>query len=312
MPPFLAHTYSIVAYDPHHDQFGVAVQSHYFSVGAIVPWAEPGVGAVATQSFAEISYGPLGLALMRTGKMAEYSLNGLLASDPQADVRQVAMVDANGAVATHTGVHCIAEAGHKQGVHYSVQANLMLKDTVWDAMADAYEAASGDLAERMLAALQAAEAEGGDIRGAQSAALVVVSSKLTPTPWDGRVFDLRVDDHPEPLVELSRLLAISRAYAHAQTASLLLENKPLDGSKIAAVEREIQLAARTPEMEHNPELLFWHAVDLVNAEKMDDALPLFKQVFDKDPCWLKLVPRLVPAEQLPNDLDIIEQILKAV
>jgi len=309
MSPFLANTYSIVAYDPHLNQLGVAVQSHYFGVGSLVPWAEPGVGAVATQSFVEVSYGPLGLALMRTGKMAEYSLYGLLASDPQSEVRQVAMVDANGKVATHTGERCIAEAGHKQGVNYSVQANLMLKDSVWDTMADAYEFASGDLADRMLAALDAAEAEGGDIRGAQSAALLVVSSELTPTPWDGRVFDVRVDDHPKPLAELRRLLAISRAYAHAQTASLLLENKPLDGSKIAAVEREFQLAAQSPEMGHNPELLFWHAVDLVTAEKVESALPLFKQVFDQDPCWLDLVPRLVPAELLPDDPDIIEKIL---
>jgi len=310
MPPFLANTYSIVAYDPQLNQFGVAIQSHYFRVGAIVPWAEQGVGAVATQAFVEISYGPLGLALMRTGKMAEYSLHGLLASDPQADVRQVAMLDANGNVATHTGKRCIAEAGHKQGKNYSVQANLMLKDTVWDVMADAYEYASGDLADRMLASLEAAEAEGGDIRGAQSAALLVVSSELTPTPWDGRVFDLRVDDHPEPLVELRRLLAISRAYTHAQTASLLLENKPLDESKIAAVDREFQLAAQSPEMQHNPELLFWHAVDLISAEREEAALPLFKQVFDQDPSWRDLVPRLVPAELIPNDPALIERILQ--
>ena len=161
MPSFLAHTYSIVAYDPEENQFGVAVQSHYFCAGPVVPWAEPGVGAIATQAAADVSYGPLGLALLRAGKSAEQSLNGLLASDPQADVRQVAMVDAKGNVATHTGRRCIPEAGHKQGTHYSVQANLMLNNTVWDAMAHAYESASGDLAARMLGALMGAQAEGG-------------------------------------------------------------------------------------------------------------------------------------------------------
>ena len=310
MPPTFAHTYSIVAFDPQNDQFGVAVQSHWFCVGALVPWAEPGVGAVATQSFVDISYGPLGLRLMRAGKTAEQALQGLLASDPQASVRQVAMLDAQGNVAAHTGPRCIAEAGHRLGEHYSVQANLMLKDTVWDAMAEAYEGAAGDLAERMLAALEAAQAEGGDIRGAQSAALLVVSAQLEPVPWSGRVFDLRVDDHPQPLVELRRLLAVARAYKHAATASQLLEDRPLNEAKIAAAQQEIQLAAQSPGMENNPELLFWQAVDLVAAGQVEAALPLFKQVFEVDPIWRDLIPRLVPAGQLPDDPDLVERILQ--
>jgi uncharacterized Ntn-hydrolase superfamily protein len=173
----LAHTYSIVARDPETGQLGVAVQSHWFSVGAIVPWAEAGVGAVATQSFVEPSYGPLGLALMRAGKSAPEALKSLLASDAQADVRQVAMIDAQGRVASHTGVYCIAAAGHRIGANYSAQANLMLKETVWDAMAKAFESAKGDLADRLLSALEAAQGEGGDIRGKQSAAIVVVTGK---------------------------------------------------------------------------------------------------------------------------------------
>ena len=310
MPPTFAHTYSIVAFDPQNDQFGVAVQSHWFCVGALVPWAEPGVGAVATQSFVDISYGPLGLRLMRAGKTAEQALQGLLASDPQASVRQVAMLDAQGNVAVHTGPRCIAEAGHRLGEHYSVQANLMLNDTVWNAMAEAYERTAGELAERMLAALDAAQVEGGDIRGAQSAALLVVSAQLEPVPWSGRVFDLRVDDHPQPLVELRRLLAVARAYKHAATASQLLEDKPLNEAKIAAAQREIQLAAQSPGMENNPELLFWQAVDLVAAGQVEAALPLFKQVFEVDPIWRDLIPRLVPAGQLPDDPDLVECILQ--
>ena len=311
MPTTLAHTYSIVAYDPQHKQFGVAVQSHWFCVGALVPWAQPGIGAVATQSFVEVSYGPLGLRLMRAGKTAQQALQGLLASDPDAAVRQVAMVDAQGNVAAHTGERCIAEAGHRLGANYSVQANLMLKDTVWDAMAVAYESSAGDLAARMLTALEAAQAEGGDMRGQQSAALLVVSAELDPAPWSGRVFDLRVEDHTQPLEEMHRLLAVSRAYQHAQTASQLLEDKSLDEAKIAEAEREFQLGAHSPEMGGNPELLFWHAVDLVTAERVDDALPLFKQVFDLDPIWRQLVPPLVPAELLPDDPALIERIVQA-
>jgi uncharacterized Ntn-hydrolase superfamily protein len=195
----LAHTYSIVAFDPAAGQLGVAVQSHYFGVGVTVPWLEAGVGAVATQSFVEPAYGPLGLALMKAGKTAPQALAGLLAADPRQDQRQVAMVDMHGNVAVHTGARCIAAAGHRTGEGYSVQANLMLRATVWDAMADAYEQTRGDLAGRMLAALDAAEAEGGDIRGRQSAALVVINAAPTGQPWKDRVFDLRVDDHAEPL-----------------------------------------------------------------------------------------------------------------
>lgn len=310
MPLAFAHTYSIVAYDPENEQFGVAAQSHAPGVGRVVGWAEPGVGAVATQSVAEISYGPLGLALLRAGKTAEQALKGLLASDPQADVRQVAMVDAKGNVATHTGQRCIAEAGHRRGTHYSVQANLMLKNTVWDAMAHAYESASGILAERMLLALEAAEAESGDMRGKQSASLLVVSSRLTPAPWSGRVFDLRVDDNPEPLKELRRLLAIFRAYAHAEAASEILNDKDRDDTKFELAALEFQKAMRTPEMVGNPEVIFWHAVALVSARQMEAALPLFKQVFNTDPLWRDLVPRLVRSEFIPDDATLIEQILR--
>ena len=208
------HTYSIVARDPATGELGVAVQSHWFSVGSVVTWAEPGVGAVATQSFVEVSYGPLGLELMQAGKTAEQALAALLAADPHPQVRQVAMVDRHGNVAAHTGDSCIAAAGHQTGEQYSVQANLMERDTVWGAMARAYESAEGDLAERLMASLEAAEAEGGDIRGRQSAAILVVPAAGEGRPWRETVVDLRVEDHPRPLAELRRLLRVHRAYQH--------------------------------------------------------------------------------------------------
>jgi uncharacterized Ntn-hydrolase superfamily protein len=303
------HTYSIVARDAQTNQLGVAVQSHYFSVGPIVPWAEAGVGAVATQSFVEVSYGPLGLSLMRAGKSPRQALDGLLASDPQADVRQVAMVDAQGNVAAHTGAKCIQAAGHRAGDGYSVQANLMLRATVWGAMAEAYEAAQGDLAERLMIALEAAEAEGGDIRGKQSAALLVVKGEPSGRPWSDRLFDLRVDDHPEPLPELRRLLSIARAYRHANEAeaALMTGSSASDDERAAReFERAVQLM---PGIEANPEPLFWHAVALVTAKKVEAALPIFSRVFAANPAWRELVPRLVPAGLLPDDDEVIRRVV---
>src|SRR5262245_25126822 len=208
------HTFSIVARDPATGEMGVAVQSHWFSVGSEVTWADPGVGAVATQSFVDPAYGPLGLAMMRAGRTAPEALAALLAGDSGRDVRQVGMVDAKGNVATHTGKLDIPAAGGQSGKQYVVQANLMEKASVWPAMARAYETATGDLADRLLAALDAARAEGGDIRGRQSAALLVVKATSTGRPWNDRIFDLRVEDHAEPLKELRRLVALQRAYHH--------------------------------------------------------------------------------------------------
>ena len=192
------HTYSIVARDPVTGDLGVAVQSHWFSVGSVVTWAQAGVGAIATQSFVEVSYGPLGLELMKAGKTAPEALKALLAVDESADVRQVAMVDRHGNVAVHTGKKCIAAAGHHEGSQFTTQANLMEKDTVWGAMATAYETAEGDLAERLMSALEAAQEEGGDIRGKQSAAILIVFSRSTnrrawskSPPWRSSAFRAR-------------------------------------------------------------------------------------------------------------------------
>ena len=224
------HTFSIVARDPATGELGVAVQSHWFSVGPIVAWAEAGVGAVATQSFVDPSYGKLGLELMRAGKSAPDSLKALLAGDEGREVRQVAMIDTQGRVEAWTGKNDIHAAGHIVGKNYSVQANLMLNDKVWPAMSAAFESTRGDLAERMLAALDAAQAAGGDIRGKQSAALIVVTGKPTGQAWKDRVFDLRVDDSPDPLMELRRLVKLQRAYNHMNAGDLAVEHKDNEGA----------------------------------------------------------------------------------
>lgn len=298
------HTFSIVARDPATGEFGVAVQSHWFSVGPIVPWAESGVGAIATQSFVDPSYGKLGLELMRAGKSAPEALKALLAADASSDVRQVAMIDAEGRVAAHTGAKNIQAAGHHIGTNYSVQANLMLNDTVWPAMARAFEAAKGDLADRMLAALDAAQAAGGDIRGRQSAALIVVSGKPTGKSWVDRTFDLRVDDNPEPLKELRRLVVLQRAYNHMSAGDLAVERKDNE----SALREYSAASALAPD---NLEMVYWHAVALVNMERVDESLPLFQRAFKADKNWRTLTPRLSTAGLLPANQKIIDRIVTA-
>jgi uncharacterized Ntn-hydrolase superfamily protein len=284
----LAHTYSIVARDPETGQIGVAVQSHWFQVGPLVPWARAGVGAVATQSFVKIDYGPQGLELLEQGLSAQEALDRMLAEDPQKDVRQVAIVDAEGRVASWTGPNCIAEAGHQQGKGYSVQANLMLSDSVWPSMAKAFETAEGDLADRLMAALHAAEAEGGDIRGRQSAAILVVAPQRDEKIWDSRLIDLRVDDHPAPLEELDRLLGLHRAYAEMN----LGDEAMAAGEVEAAVEHYSKAARMYPD---NPELPFWQAVTLFSSDRKGQAMPLFRDVFEAEERWIEVVRRLPAA-----------------
>jgi uncharacterized Ntn-hydrolase superfamily protein len=301
------HTFSIVARDPATGELGVAVQSHWFSVGSVVPWAEAGVGAVATQSIIDPGYGPLGLDLMRAGKTAPEALKALLAADANADVRQVAMVDARGRSAAHTGDHCIQMAGQIVGKGYTTEANLMEKETVWGAMSRAYEQATGDLADRLLAALEAAQAEGGDIRGRQSAAILIVAGVSTGRPWIDRLVDLRVEDSDDPIGELKRLVRLNRAYHHMDAGDNLFA-----ANDIAGAVREYGAAERL--VPDNIEMIFWHAVTLVNAGRLDEALPLFGKVFAdrvQGAKWAELVPRLPRSKMLPDDPKIIAKILAA-
>lgn len=296
-------TYSIVARDPSTGEMGVAVQSHWFSVGPIVPWAEAGVGAVATQSLVDPAYGPLGLELMRLGRSAPDALTSILAGDQGREVRQVAMVDASGKIAAHTGAKCIQPAGHVVDAdrQFSVQANLMANDRVWQAMAKAYRSTKGDLADRMIAALEAAENEGGDIRGRQSAAILIVAAHPSGKPWVDRRFDLRVEDHPDPVKELRRLVQLQRAYLHMNAGDAAVEK-----GDYAAAAKEFETARRLAP--HIVEIPFWQAVTMVNAGKLDEALPIFKEVFVKEPVWVELIPRLVHSELLPNEPERIQRI----
>jgi uncharacterized Ntn-hydrolase superfamily protein len=300
----LTHTYSIVARDPETGEMGVAVESHYFAVGSVVTWAEAGVGVVATQSLADPAYGKLGLDLMRAGRSAPETLAGLVASDPANALRQVAMVDAEGRAAAHTGANAIAEAGHILGDGFSVQANMMLRATVWTAMAEAYKSARGELIDRLLAALDAAEAEGGDIRGRQSAAILIVSGKNTGRPWIDTIYDVRVDDSPEPLVEIRRLVSVARAYMHMRRAQSAVERRDID-----TLNREFETAARL--IGDNPEMRFWHAIGLLTAGKIDEGVSILREVRARDRNWITLALRL-PAVLLPPNPAVIEQISKLV
>lgn len=299
------HTYSIVAVDSATGEIGVAVQSHWFSVGAIVTWAEAGVGAVATQAYGEPSYGPRGLFLMRSGVAAPAALAALLRTDADSQVRQVAMIDAMGRVAAHTGSRAIPAAGEHVGRWYSVQANLMRNARVWPAMARAFETTGGDLAARLLAALDAAEAAGGDIRGRQSAALIVVSGDRDARPWE-RVFDLRVEDHPQPLVELRRLVTVARAYRAATDGDHYVTIGKIDSALIAYRRG----AALIPDSATNGELAYWVGVTLADQGHVGDAIPWFRRAFRLDRNWVELLRRLPGVGLLKADTTTLERIVR--
>ena len=288
-------TYSIVARDKDTGEFGVAVQSHYFQVGPVVPWAVAGVGAVATQSQVNVSFGPLGLDLMKAGYSAEHALKALLAGDSEPQSRQVALVDAGGGVAAHTGPKCIPAAGHRTGDGFSVQANLMEKDTVWDAMFDAYTSSREPLAERMMAALEAAESEGGDIRGKQSAAMLVVTGKPSGRPWEDRIIDLRVDDAPDPLKELQRLLRVKRAYMAINDSE-----RAADSGDVAAAAMKLQEAVTlAPDM---VEIHFWGGLGMAQSGLLDAGCDMMMIAVRKDRRWIATLDRLVASDRLAPEL----------
>jgi uncharacterized Ntn-hydrolase superfamily protein len=278
-------TYSIVARDPETGEVGVAVQSHWFSVGPLCAWTRAGVGAVATQSVVEPAYGPNALDLLQEGTGAEQALGELLAADPLAAVRQVAVIDARGGLSVHTGEDCIAEAGHAAGEHWSCQANMMARPTVPAAMSEAFATARGPLADRLVSALLAAEREGGDVRGRQSAALAI--SPAEGEPWRKTV-DLRVDDHPAPLDELRRLLTLQRAYELAGAADELMAA----GRAQEAGELYRRASGLAPDAD---ELLFWAGLALANAGEVDEGVAAVRRAADRQPNWLVLLDRLSDA-----------------
>ena len=295
----LAHTFSIVARDAQTGELAVAVQSHWFSVGTSVSWAEAGVGAIATQSFTNKSFGPRGLNLLRSGLTAQQTLDSLIASDEGRDVRQVGIVDKNGNVATYTGKGCIDYAGHLQGNGFSVQSNMMLTNKVPQAMSDAFDKSTGKpLGERLLLALEAAQKAGGDIRGKQSAAMLIVPGQSEGKPWDERTVDLRVDDSPAPIAELRRLYAVHTAYQHMNNGDLAVEKNDMK----KAMEEYNAAMKMFPQ---NVEMQYWTAITLANNKQVNKAMPILKKVFASDKNWKELTRRLPKANLLTvSDLEL--------
>jgi uncharacterized Ntn-hydrolase superfamily protein len=300
--PF-AHTYSIVARDTITGEMGVAVQSNWFSVGSLVTWGKAGVGVVATQSFVNPSFGPRGLALLENGLTPKLAVKTLLALDEGREVRQLAVLDVNGNVEAFTGSNCIKEAGHIVGDNFSVQANLMEKNTVWSAMEKAFKNAKGSLAERMLIAMEAAQNEGGDIRGKQSAAILVVKAKSTGNSWEDKVVDLRVEDHKNPLQEMRRLLTIHTAYEFMNKGDLAVEL----GDNVLAKEHYMNAQKLNPD---NLEMKYWYAITLANSGEFDEARTILKDIFKQNRKWKELTPRLIKPKLLTISEEELQKILK--
>jgi len=299
----IAHTYSIVARDIKTGEMGVGVQSHYFSVGSIVSWGESGVGVVATQSLVNASFGLRGIELLKQGKLPKEALDFLISEDEGRDVRQVAILDAQGRVATHTGSKCIIHAGHIAGDNFSVQANMMLTDKVWSAMAKAFESNINlPLAERIIKTMEAAETVGGDIRGKQSAAILIVGGKEAQNKWEDKIIDLRVEDNEEPVKELKRLVKLYRAYKHMDKGDLAMEHDDME-SALNEYDSALNMFPK------NLEMKFWTAVTLANNQKIKEALKIFKEVFTNDSNWRLLAERLPKSDLLTVSKDDLKKIL---
>lgn len=300
----LAHTFSIVARDPKTGEMAAAVQSHWFSVGSSVIWGKSGVGVVATQSFIRKAYGPLGLELMEKGESPQKALDELLAKDPGREVRQVAFLNTKGETAVYTGKKCIDFARDIHGVNFSVQSNMMLTDQVCIAMQKAFLAnANLPLAERVVACLKAAQGAGGDIRGKQSAALIVVTGKPVKDSWDDKLIDLRVEDSNNPIPELARLLKLHRAYEHMNNGDLNVEkgNMPKAMAEYSAAEKMFP---------SNLEMQYWHAITLANNHGVAQAAKMLKKIYAIDPNWRELTRRLPKVDQLtvkPEELKLLLQ-----
>jgi uncharacterized Ntn-hydrolase superfamily protein len=301
-------TYSIVARDPETGRFGVAVQSHFLGVGPVVPWLEAGVGAIATQASVNISFGPIGLEMLRAGQTAEKVVASLTGSDPSSAIRQLGVVDAEGRAAAHTGADCIPACGHRVGDGYTVQGNLLERETCWPAMADAYEAALTQrepFVERLLLALEAAEREGGDVRGRQSAAIMVVDGEVRPTSWHGhlwagRLMDLRIEDHADPVPELRRIVTIQLAY------DLSADHGEAARAGQSSAERYAQARQLAPEAY---ELVFWRGVELAGEGDMEAGRHELQIAFAADLRWRTTLQHLADAGQQGLTPELAELLL---
>lgn len=301
-------TYSIVARDPQTGRFGIAVQSHFLGVGPVVPWLEAGVGAIATQASVNISFGPIGLEMLRAGQAAEEVVASITAGDDRSAIRQLGVVDADGRAAAHTGAECIPACGHRVGDAFTVQGNLLERETCWPAMADAYETAltRGDpFVERLLLALEAAEREGGDVRGRQSAAIMVVEGEVRPTSWrgrlwSGRLMDLRIEDHPDPIPELRRIATLQLAYDLSDD----------DGEAARAGQSSSERYAQARQLAPDAyELVFWKGVELATGGDMEAGRRELQIAFAADSRWRTTLQHLADGRREGVTFELAELLL---
>jgi uncharacterized Ntn-hydrolase superfamily protein len=299
--PF-ANTFSVIARDPVTGEIGAAVQSHWFNVGAVVIWGEAGVGVIATQSFVNVSFGIRGLELLKKGLTPKQVVDSLINSDEGRDFRQLAVLDPKGNSAAYTGKKCVTDAGHLNGENYSVQANLMISNKVWPAMEKAFKESSGPLAERLIAVLEAAQKEGGDIRGKQSAAILIFKGTSTGKPWEDKLIDLRVDDNPDPIVELKRLLKVQRAYDHMNNGDLAVEKNDMQKAMF-------EYSSAEKMFPDNEEMKFWHAVTLINKDQKEEGYKILKEVFSINKNYRTLIPRIIKSDLLHVSQDEQQKII---
>jgi uncharacterized Ntn-hydrolase superfamily protein len=290
-------TYSIVAFDPINNQLGIAMQTHNFAACSRVIYAEPGVGVVASQSFTNPIYGFDGIKMMTEGKLPKQILKDLIEQDVASEFRQVGIIDAKGNLATHTGSNCVSEAGHRIGKHYSCQANMMLKNTVWDAMGNAFESCDGELVDCIMNAMEAAEAEGGDIRGAQCAAITIVTSEPIDKPWSGYIYDFKVYDNPKPLKELRRLINLKKATNDINISNNMLSEGSLDNTKISSSIEQFNTALnKIPNEDSRLQHQFFYALSLLKCGLKNESIALLKRVFEASPIWKETAARFAKAE----------------
>lgn len=302
-------TYSIVAFDPVKNQLGVAMQTHNFAACNRVIYAQPGVGAVASQAYTDPSYGFDGIKMMGEGKLPKEIMKNLLERDVELEYRQVAIIDIMGNVAAHTGNKCISEAGHRIGKYYSCQANMMLKDTVWDAMGNAFESCDGELVDCIMKAMEAAEAEGGDIRGAQSAAITVVTAELVDKPWLGYIYDFKVYDDPKPLKELLRLIELKKAENCIESYHDMLLEGHIDSKKVAASIEKFNIALnKIPNEDARLQHQFNYAKSLLKCGLKNESINLFKSVFSINPIWKEVAARIAKAESNEDLSEVVNNI----
>lgn len=298
-----AMTYSIVARDPDTGRFGVAVQSHYLGVGPVVPWLEAGVGAIATQASVNVAFGPMGLELLRSGMTADQAVAALVAGDESAQTRQLGVVDASGRAAAHTGSECIPAAGHLVREGFTVQGNLLRQDSCWPAMAAAYEeslAAGKPFVERLLLALEAAEREGGDVRGRQSAAIMVVDAAVQTAAWRGRLLDLRIEDHADPVPELRRIVTLQLAYE--------LLNDEGDAARAGATAEDRYAEARRLAPDAY-ELVFWRAVELATGGDLVAGRREMALAVAADDAWRRTLQHLADAGREGVTVELAAELL---